>query len=209
MGLLLSSNQSANKKSITEVGNSIETPQIDTETTKTSRETIIEELKRLQSIFNSNDMEEIAGIFTFPISLDVLNIYIDNERFDEQVEKNDNRITRSMFSHFYRDISTSLQVQQMNLLFKNLFVDDLLHDDNIEHHAIIKTAPCYTSYGIKIEDDLVTLTIGSNSNIDYKGKTISAYEVPENDSSMCESVLWWVFSFDGKQLHFKEILAAG
>ncbi len=114
-----------------------------------------------------------------------------------------------MFISFYRDISECLQIDQINQLFKKLDVENLLNKDNLEHEAIIKTEPCYHFYGVKIENKLVTLTVGTNSNKDYKSKSVSEDEIPENDSSICEHILWWVFTFDGKQLHLKEISGAG
>jgi len=206
-GLLLSCNQS-DKKAADHDGATL-TLQNNTIATKSERQIIIEELKRLQAVFASNNKEKIADVFSFPISNETLGIYIDNNNFNEQLEKNSNKATRSMFVTFYGDISKSLQVDQINQLFKKLDVENLLNKDNIEHEAIIKTEPCHHFYGVKIENKLVTLTVGTNSNKDYKSKSNTEDDIPENDSSICEHVLWWVFTFDGKQLHFKEISGAG
>lgn len=206
-GLLLSCNSSDTVK----VSNDTITvrPYRDTSKTKTEREILIKELRRLQVVFASDDKEKVAEIFSFPISNETIGIYIDNESFNEQLKKNSNKTTRSMFMGSYRDISEGLQIDQINQLFKRLNIEKLLGQDTIEFEAIIKTEPCYHFYEVKIENGLVTLTVGTNSNRDYKSKSASEDEVPENDSSICEHVLWWTFTFDGKQLHLKEISGAG
>lgn len=206
-GLLFSCNQS--DKKMADRNSATIKQQYDTIATKSGRQIIIEELKRLQAVFESNDKEKIANIFSFPVSNGTIGIHIDNSNFKEQLEKNNNKATRSMFISFYRDISESLQIDQINNLFKQLKIEKLLNQDTIKYEAIIKAEPCYHYYGIKIENNLVTLTVGTNSNKYFKSKSVSEDEIPENDSSICEHVLWWVFTFDGKQLHFKEISGAG
>jgi hypothetical protein len=62
--------------------------------------------------------------------------------------------------------------EQINQLFKKINLDRLLQQDTLEHAAIIKAEPCYHFYGVGIENDLVTLTIGTNSNKDYKSKSV-------------------------------------
>ena len=54
----------------------------------------------------------------------------------------------------------------------------------------------------------MTLSVGTNSNKDFQSKNVSEDEIPENDSSICEHVLWWIFRFDGKKLHFEDISGA-
>ncbi|RYY42937.1 MAG: hypothetical protein EOO06_20435 [Chitinophagaceae bacterium] len=183
--------------------------QSDSTTTKSERQILIEELKRLQSVFASNDKEKIADLFSFPISNETVGIYIDDSTFNAQLDKNGNKVTRPMFIRFYPDISASLQIKQINQLFKKLDVDRLSHMDTLQHEAIIKSEPCYHYHALTTEKELVTLTIGTNSNEDYKSKTVSEDEIAENSSEFCEHVLWWVFRFDGKKLHFKNISGAG
>jgi hypothetical protein len=102
-----------------------------------------------------------------------------------------------------------LQIDQINQLFKKLNVENLLRLDTLNHEAIIKSDPCFHYYGVTVENNLVTLTLGMKSNKDYKSKSTSEDEIPENDSSICEHVLWWKFTFDGKKLQFKGITGAG
>lgn len=206
-GLLLSCNSSDTVK-VTNDTISVN-PLRDTTETKTEREILIEELRRLQVVFASGDKEKVAELFSFPTSNETIGIYIDNESFNEQLKKNGDRTTRSMFMGSYQEISESLQIDQISQLFKALKIEKLLEQDTLEYKAIIKTEPCYHFYGVKIENGFVTLTVGTNSNKDYKIKSASEDEMPENDSSVCEHALWWTFSFDGRQLHLKQISGAG
>lgn len=183
--------------------------QRNTTETKTDREKLIEELRRLEVVFASNDKEKVAEIFSFPVSNETVCIYIDDKFYNEELERNGNKTTRSMFIASYQDISESLQFDQINNLFKKLKIETLLNQDTIEYEAVIKTEPCYHYYEIKIEKNLVTLTMGTNSNKYFKSKSVSEDEIPENDSSICEHVLWWTFTFDGQHLHFRDISGAG
>jgi len=202
---------SCNNNDNTKVASEIVTvnQQTDTTSNKSERQLLIEELKRLQAVFASKDKEKIADIFSFPFSNETVGIYIDDSTFNALLEKNRNKVTRTMFLRFYRDVSESLQIDQINQLFKKLNIENLLNKDTLEHETIIKTEPCYHYHAVNVEKDLVTLTVGTNSNKDYKSKSVSEDEIPENDSSICEHVLWWIFRFDGRKLHFKEISGAG
>ena len=176
---------------------------------KSKRQLLIEELKRLQEVFASKDKQKIADIFHFPLSDKIVGIYIDDSTFNVQSKQNGNKTTRAMFVRFFPQISESLQINELNHLFRNINVDSLLQEDTLEHEALIKTEPCFHFYSIRIEKDLVTLTVGTNSNEDYKSKTASEDKITENSSEFCEHMLWWVFTFDGKKLQFKEISGAG
>lgn len=182
-----------------------------TETTepKSRRQTLIEELKRLQSVLASNDKEQISGLFSFPLTKEVIGIYIDDSAFNAELNKNNNILTKRMFIRFYQDISESLEIEQMNQLFRKLNIDNLLHKDSLHYEAIKKTEPCYKYYTITVGDNLVTLTLGMNSNRDFESIRVAEDETPENDSSICEHLLEWRFTFDGKKLQFTEIAGAG
>lgn len=183
--------------------------QKNTTPTKPQRQLLIEEIKRLQAVFASGDKSKIADIFEFPLSDTSLSIYINDSTFNAQYEKNDNRVTRALFIRFFTPISESLQTDEINRLFQHLKINDLLQKDSLEYNALIKTEPCYHFYGIDIANDLVTLTVGTNSNKDYKSKSASDDEIPENSSELCEHVLWWVFRFDGRRLNLVKIHGAG
>jgi hypothetical protein len=204
---LFSCNQADKTKVAAET--TTEVPKPDTIARKTEREILIDELKRLKAVFASKDKEKIADLFSFPVDYKTVGIFIEDSSFNAQYEKNGDKATRAMFLKYYRDISESLQIGQINQLFKHLNIDNLLHKDTLDYDAIIKTEPCYHNYGITINKNQVTLTLGSNSNREYKSKKVAEDEIPENASEICEHVLWWKFRFDGKRLHLKEITGAG
>ena len=114
-----------------------------------------------------------------------------------------------MFIEFYKEISESIQIDQINRLFVHLPVEGLANSVSLEHQDLVKSEPCYRFYKLSIENNLITLTMGSNSNSQFKAKLIEEEGIMENDSSICEHALWWIFEFDGKQLHLKEIMGAG
>jgi hypothetical protein len=201
---------SCNSADTTKVANDTPTAkQIDTTAIKSKRELLIEELKRLKAILASKDKNKIANIFQFPLFDTAVGIYIDDSTFNAQLEKNGGKTTKAMFLRYFPQISESIQVDQINQLFKRLNLDSLERKDTLEHEDLIKTEPCYQFYNVRVEQDLVTVTVGTNSNKDYKSKLVSEDEIPENSSETCEHMLWWVFRFDGEKLHFKEISGAG
>lgn len=177
--------------------------------TKKNRQILIEELNRLKSVLASNDEKEIADIFSFPMSNEEISIFIDNNSFNEQLEKNDNKITKTMFIDFFKEISENLQMDEINLLFKKINLSELQKKDTLENSEIIKTEPCFNFYAVKVEKDIVTLLTGVKSNKDYKSKLLTKDEIPENSSEFCESAVWWTFQFDGKKLKFKYRTGAG
>lgn len=175
---------------------------------KSERLKLIEELKQLQVIFASNDKDKIADLFSFPISNSTMQIFIDDNLFYEQLEKNNGSITREMFSNYFSEISQSLQIDQINELFNNLQFEKLLSEDNIIYNERINSLPCYHYYGLNVENQNVIVTLGTDSNREFISKLVSE-EILENDSTICEQVIWWVFTFDGNKLIFKKISGAG
>jgi len=206
-GLLFSCNTTEKHNTSTET--TIVKEQVDNIAGKKDRQVLIGELERLQKVFSSNDKEKIADVFQFPLSGKTVEIYTEDNTFNAQYEKNDNKLTRAMFFHFFPQVSESLQMDQLNQLFKKVNLNELLQRDLVENEAVVKTEPCYNFYRVKVEKDLVTLTLGIKSNSNYKSKSVTEGEMPENSSELCESVLWWVFQFDGTKLNFKNISGAG
>jgi len=179
-----------------------------TETNKSERQILIEELKKLQQTIASNDKEKISDIFQFPLSDTAFSIYIDDSTYYQQFKANGNKTTKSMFLQYFKEISASILVDQVNNLFKHINVDSLLHKDTLEHDAYIKAEPCYYSYEIEVIKDSVTLRMDMNSNKGYKSKKLSEDDIPENSSEICEHAFWWIFKFDGEKLHLKNISGA-
>ena len=182
---------------------------IDTTQNNSKRQILIAELKKLQQIIASNDKEKIAGIFPFPLSDTAFSIFIDDSSYNEQFAANGNKTTQVMFLQHFKEISESVWVDQVNILFKNISVDSLLFKDRLEFDDYIKTEPCFYSYKIEVVESVVTLRMDMQSNRQYKSTTNLKNQTPENSSEICEHNFWWVFKFDGKKLRLTDISGAG
>ncbi len=180
-----------------------------TDSAKSARHILIEELKKLQITVASNDKQDISDIFPFPLSDTAFSIYIDDTTYYEQLKANGNKTTKAMFLQYFKEISESILVDQVNNLFQYINVDSLLHKDTLEYDAYVNTNPCYYSYEIEVANDYVRLRMDMNSNKNYKGKNLSEDDVPKNSSEICEHAFWWVFKFDGKKLYLVNISGAG
>ncbi len=178
------------------------------DTNKSTRNILIEELKKLQKAVASNDKEKIADIFQFPLSDTAFSIYIDDSTYNELFKTNDSKTTKKMFLQFFKEISSSIQLDQINNLFKHIKVDSLLHKNILQYDAYIKTEPCYYSYKIEVIKDNVTLRMDMASNQNYKSKKTSPEDIPENSSEFCEHNFWWIFRFDGHKLSLTNISGA-
>ena len=182
---------------------------IDAAQNKLDRNVLIEELKKLHRIVASNNKEKIAGIFEFPIVDTIFSGYVDDSTFYEEFKSNGDQTTKTMFLQHFKEISISMQFDQVNNLFKKINnVDKLLHKDTLEEDTYLKSEPCFYSYSIEIDRDMVALRIDMQSNSDYKSKKPSEDEIPENSSEFCEHAFWWKFKFDGKKLHVVNISGA-
>ncbi len=197
--ILVSCNNSEKTK------NTSGTQVIEQNTDITKTQTLIVELKRLQQTITSNDKEKIADIFEFPLSDESFSIYIDDQSFNDQFKSNGNKITRAMFLQNYKAISESIWLDQLKNLFHNIAIDSLTHKGTLEYEAYIKTEPCFYSYQIELNKDIVTLRMNMNSNRNYQSKILSEDDIPENSSEICEHNFWWIFKFDGNSLHVKNI----
>lgn len=181
----------------------------DTTKNKSERQTLIEELKRLQQIIASNDKEKIADIFKFPLSGTAFSIYIDDSVFQKQFKANANKTTKTMFLQYFKQICNDIWLEQLDNLLQLTHIDSLLYKDTLEYKAYIKYEPCFYSYQIEIVKNGVILRMNMNSNKNYKNKNSSENDIPKNSSEICEHSLWWVFGFDGEKLHFQNISGAG
>lgn len=172
---------------------------------KTEREILIEELKKLKATLTTNDKEKIASLFEFPFPFA---IYSNDENFEKDVKANNGDISKEIFIKYYKDVEESLWLREMNNFFKFIDDDNLITKDTLNTENIIKANPCYYSYEITINKSTVKILLTSNSNREFE-TTVSEDEIPENDSSICEHSLWWVFNFEGKKLHIEQISGAG
>lgn len=174
----------------------------------TKKQKLILELKKLRQTIASNDKEKITDIFDFPLSNESFSIYVDDNSYSEQFKSNSNRTTRAMFLQHYEAISESIWLDQLKNLFHNIAIDSLEHKDTLEYEAYIKNEPCFYSYQVELDKDIVTLRMNMNSNRNYQSKTLSEDDIPENSSEICEHNFWWIFKFDGNKLHLESISGA-
>jgi hypothetical protein len=182
---------------------------IDSAKNKLDRNVLIEELKKLRRIIASNNKEKIAGIFEFPIVDTIFGGYVDDTTYYKQFKLNGDRTTKTMFLQHFKEISISMEFDQVNNLFKKIKnVDKLLHKDTLEEDTYIKSEPCFYSYSIEVDRNMVALRMDMQSNSDYKSKKASEDGIPENSSEFCEHTFWWKFKFDGKKLHVVNISGA-
>lgn len=172
-----------------------------------NRSLIVEALIKLKTTLASKEKEKIAGVFNFPLS-DSIQIYTESEAYQKEREQNGDRVSKKLFLKYFEEISNDIQMEQINGLFRNINVEHLLKQDKLDYENIIATEPCYSFYSIEIKNNLITLSVGSGSNKNYKSK-VSDDEVPENSSEFCESVLWWIFRFNNGKLQLVSINGAG
>ncbi len=197
---------SCNNSELTKSANDKQALEQNYETTK--RQTLILELKNLRQIIISNDNEKIVDIFEFPLSGKSFSIYIDDNSFNEQLKLNGNKTTKEMFLQHYKVIYESFWLDQLKNLFQNIAIDSLKYKDTLVYEAYIKTEPCFYSYRIELNKDIVTLRMNKNSNENYQYKTLLEGDIPENSSEICEHNFWWNFKFDGNKLHLESISGA-
>jgi hypothetical protein len=182
----------------------------DSAKSKFDRNVLIEELKKLHRIIASNNKEKIAGIFEFPIVDTIFSDYVDDSTYYDQFKANGDRTTKTMFLQHFKEISISMQFDQVNNLFKKISnIDKLLHKDTLERDTYIESEPCFYSYSIEVDRNVVALRMNMQSNSNYKSRKTSEDDIPENSSEFCEHAFWWKFKFDGKKLHVVNISGAG
>lgn len=181
---------------------------IDSAKNKLDRNVLIEELKKLHRIIASNNKEKIAGIFEFPIVDTIFSGYVDDSTYYDQFKANGDQTTKTMFLQHFKEISISMQFDQVKNLFKNINVDKLLYKDTLEEDTYIESEPCFYSYSIEVDRNMVVLRMDMKSNSNYKSKKTSEDDIPENSSEFCEHNFWWKFKFDGKKLHVVNISGA-
>lgn len=187
----------------------IKNPQAkDTSENKPGRKVLIDELKRIHQIIASNDKETIANLFPFPLPDTAFSIYVDDTTYYEQLKTNNDRVTKAMFLQYFKEIAASIWLEQVNNLFKKIYVDKLLFKDTLEADAYKRSEPCFYSYRIQVDKDHVTLRMDMNSNQNYQSSKSPEDDIPENSSEFCEHNFWWVFSFDGNKLHLITISGA-
>ena len=179
-----------------------------TDASKSQRELLIEELKKLKVVIASNNKETIAQLFPFPLADTTLGIYIDDSTYFKEFRKNGGKTTKAMFLKYFQQIYQDMQLDQISELFKYLNLDSLSQKDTLQYEVRSEKEPCYKFYHVYIAKDTVTLEFGTNTNKDYVDSSIKT-EDDEGSGDECEFASIWTFKFDGLKLHFVMLVAAG
>lgn len=182
--------------------------QTDSVQTKSDRQFLVVELKKLQSVFATGNKERIADLFEFPVTTQTLSVYPDDSAFNSKLQQTGDRITREMFIQFYSEIANRLWIDETKAAIGGLSIDKLLQQDTLRYAAPNKNEPCFFFCEFSI-DSQVTLIVGTDSNEDFVSKSTSEYVPAENSSEVCEHALSWIFRFDGKRLRLEQVVAAG
>ena len=143
----------------------------------------------------------------FPLEDTVMNIYLDDSMFQKSYQAAGSKLTRELFRKYYDTIYKFTYLDQVSQIFRHIPLDSLKSKNEVTKEYKDKNEPCTRYYTIHKEQDEVTLTYGTNSNIDYvdkKGKS------PDHaDVAGCEYSVFWIFKFDGNKLRLVRQTAAG
>jgi hypothetical protein len=203
-GLLISCDSSDLNKNTSDSGKrSSDTLPVDSK-----RQILIAELKRIGSIFLTNDKNKIAELFSFPLADTIFNPYVDDTSYFNDYKKNGDKITRDMFIKYYPQIRNDFSFADIHQVFNYLPIDSLMQKDTLSYDAKTKKEPCYKFYNIHIGNGIVTLHFGSDKNNQYID-TSNKSEDSEGAGDECEYASFWIFRFDGHKLHFEKQMSAG
>ena len=203
LGLLISCDSSDTNKSTSDsVHQDSDTLSVDSR-----RQILIAELKRIGSVFLTNDKTKIADIFSFPLVDTVFNVYVGDTTYFNDYKKNGDKITKDMFIQYYPQIRNDFSFADIHQVFNYLPLDSLMHKDTLSYDLKIKTERCYKFYNVYIDNDIVTLRFGSDKNDQYID-TSKQTEDNEGSGDECEFASFWIFRFDGQKLHFEKQLSA-
>jgi hypothetical protein len=176
----------------------------DSDQSTSQRIRLISELKKLGDIFGSGEKEMISQIFTFPLSDTSFRPFVDDSTFMEELNKNEDKITRAMFIKYFSEISKDLQFDK---LLKHFSLDSLAKTDKLEYEIRSPNQPCYKFHNLDIEGNEIRLSMGSNTNEKYNDA--AKEDTDESTGAGCEFAWIWLFRFDGTKLHFERLAFAG
>lgn len=173
---------------------------------KSGVRTVADAVNDLRIILESGNKTEIAALFPWPLADSVMPVYLDDSVFKKNYTAAGDKLTQNMFIRYYDTISKFTNLADIIEGFKYLPVDSLKYKNELNKEFRDNKEPCTRYYNIRIEEEEVTLTYGTNFNNDYKdpkGKT------DDEDVSGCEFASIWMFKFDGNKLKFYRYAAAG
>ena len=174
------------------------------------REALIRALIEMRGRLASHDKNQIARIFVFPEPDSVINHY----SFDSTVGADwskDSAFTERLYNSRFDSISKELDIPGFAETMTKLDLTKLLHNDHIFDSLEIKTDPCDREFMIDIEhDSLVSITHGSNVNVNYEPKKGEAAAPDDTEGGdPCLYRIHWDFVWDGRKLRLVRQSAAG
>ena len=197
------------------------------------RTSLIAALKELRGRILSGDKSQIGRIFSFPVPDSVFRAYFDDSKLQQQVEDNGNRLTQQMFNAHFDKLSAAAELGRFKGVFSFISLDDLQHTDSIDVDTVLEKEGASRIYWIHIlSDSLVDIAYGSGHCVpdgpvtDTTGATKDTLTVAKDsaaplkdstgmgddtgeDPSLCEHMVHWEFSFDGKKLWLVHFSIAG
>jgi hypothetical protein len=161
-----------------------------------SRGRLIEALKEVRRLIASNDSQQIALLFRFPIAAS--NIPLSGDAgFEREKAKNGDQITRALFLSGYGLFKQELQFEEMDSAYRKLDIGKLLSADSVGFVDTAKNKVCVHGYSIQIREDSLVY-------FEAFGNPISGYTGGASEDPQCEEYLLdWEYVFDGKRLYLR------
>jgi hypothetical protein len=168
--------------------------------------TITDAVNDLKTILERKNKNDIAELIDFPAADTVMQVFLDDSAFQKTYRKNGDKMTKPMFMYYFDTIARFTYLDEITNIFKHVPADSLQYAKELEKEFSDKNQPCTQRYSLSIQDTLVTLTYGSNSNPNYNwNKKGKKEEYPE----ACEFTSIWIFRFDGNRLRLLRQTMAG
>jgi hypothetical protein len=173
----------------------------------TGPRTITDAILDLKTILESKNRNSIAELMDFPLEDTVMNVYIDDSVFQKSYKAAGNKLSKPLFMQYYDTISKFTYLDQVTEIFKLVPLDSLKYKNELTKEFKDKNEPCMKKYKIEVEQDIVRLVYGTDTNDEYVKKGIAQDE--ESEDAGCEYSVFWIFRFDGNKLKLLHQGAAG
>jgi hypothetical protein len=152
----------------------------------------------LKATLESRNPNKIADLMDFPVPDTVMNVYLDDSAFQKEYKSWGEKLSRPIFLKYYDTISKFTYLDKIAAIFKYIPLDSLQYTNELKKELTAGAKePCAGYYSIRLEDNIVTLTYGTNINPDYEGEIKGT---DETEDGGCEYGLYYIFRFDGQRL---------
>ncbi|WP_108126189.1 hypothetical protein [Saccharospirillum mangrovi] len=160
-----------------ESGQEIQQPSVDQQLAynNSNSETVINRLLYMKTAFEEKSAEKMSDFFDFPTSNFMF--IRRNDELAERLALNNNSISRRDFIEL-ANIDTASFHPSLYQLLVLLDLDELRHSDVVERDVEIENDGCYYMYRLKIDESILIISYGSNSNMKYLD-LVSGEECPE------------------------------